>query len=157
MVRDRFIVLPDLTRFLPRRVLAVFIRNGRACACASTPIRFTPIRTADLAGSRSFHPTRASSTIDDGSFPTDLRYRTLSLPLPHQRGNKRRGSLPTFYPDSGYHARSVCGIGIPVSSNLKFHRGGNIRIVISNVGEKETRRIRDKVEIRGSHEPFFLF
>lgn len=44
----------------PPRARRVYTERPRMRMRASTPIRFTPIRTADLAGSRSF---------DDGSFP----------------------------------------------------------------------------------------
>lgn len=98
-------------------------------------------------------PNARLSTIDDGSFPTDLRYRTLSP-----------GSVEI----------NVADLRLPFIPIADITRGARVwdrhpRIFEFEIsswrmytdryferGEKETRRIRDKVEIRGNHGFCFL-
>lgn len=48
------------------------------------------------------------------------------------------------------------GSASPISSNLKFHRGRKYTDRYFERGGKETRGIRDKVEIRGNRGFFFF-
>lgn len=116
----------------PPRARRVYTERPRMRMRASTPIRFTPIRTADLAGSRSF---------DDGSFPN--RFTISNFIPPRQRGNKCRGSLASPIADITRGAR-VWDRHPRYLRIWNFIVEGNIRIVISNVEERK----RGEYEIR---------